>query len=266
MIGAHEALTSMSPPPSDHASEHGTSVRARWRATSLAEVWLRPGDWYHPAIDALAEAIEDERSPAAAAGRLGMARGSTGIGLEETLDDLECAFRASGMEPDVDALRAGAVGWVHGRERTMALTGVRDPSTGLPTREYLAERLRETYGSALTRGTDTAGTHCLLVVDVAVDGLDPWQRAGRSAAVGQALEHVFGEGHPMAALSDGVFAVLCERLDTMADLARATRRIVERNAEVLGLGDTLRRPTRVWVERLPATHRSATELLGNLAR
>ena len=266
MMGAHEALISMSPTPSDHASEHATNVRARWRATSLAEVWLRPGDWYHPAIDALAEAIEDERSPTAAAGRLGMARGSAGIGLEETLDDLACAFRVAGLESDLKALRAGAVGWVHGRERTMVLAGVRDPGTGLPTGEYLTERLRETYGTALTRQDDVAGTHCLLVVDVAVDGLDPWQRAGRSAAVGQALEHVFGEGHPMAALSDGVFAVLSERRETTADVALATRRVVERNAEVLGLGDTLRRPTRVWVERLPATHAAAAELLRNLAR
>ncbi|GAA1728958.1 hypothetical protein GCM10009809_25660 [Isoptericola hypogeus] len=256
----------MSPTPSGPASEHGTDVRARWRAASLAEVWLRPGDWYHPAIDAVAEAIEEDRSPDAAAHRLGVARGCAGIGLEETLDDVACAFRAAGLDPDLGSVRAVAVGWVHGRERTAVLAGVRDPGTGLPTQDYLGERLRETYGAAVSAATSVPATHCLLVVDVAVDGLDPWQRAGRSAAVGQALENVFGEGYPMAALSDGVFAVLCERTDTVADVAVATRRIVERNAEVLGLGDTLRRPTRVWIERLPATHLGAVELLRHLGR
>ncbi|MEK8227364.1 hypothetical protein NKG05_16600 [Oerskovia sp. M15] len=34
-----------------------------WRAASLDSVWLRPGDWYHPAVEALVEALTDGRSP-----------------------------------------------------------------------------------------------------------------------------------------------------------------------------------------------------------
>jgi hypothetical protein len=41
---------------------------------------------------------------------------------------------------------------------------------------------------------------------------------------------------------------------------------VERNAEVLGLTTEVRRPTRVWVERLPGTHGDALLLLDHLAR
>jgi len=42
--------------------------------------------------------------------------------------------------------------------------------------------------------------------------------------------------------------------------------VVERNAALMGLGDVLRRPTRVWVERLPTSHAAAVELLTQLAR
>jgi hypothetical protein len=252
--------------PLDGPPRQSDDVRELWRATSLAEVWLRPGDWYHPAVDALVEAVDEGRSPDAAAQRLGSARGAAGVGIGEALDDVTCLFRATGRPPDVAALRATAIGWVHGRESLPEVSSVHDPATGLPTSQYLAERLRETYGVAALSGTDVTLTHCLLVVDVAVDGLDAWQRMSRSAAVGRTLDQVFGEGHPMAAVSDGVFAVLGERGDAMSRVARSVRRVVERNAEILGLVEAVRRPTRVWVERLPATHEGAVQLLRALDR
>jgi len=248
------------------AAEQSSDAIDRWRATSLAEVWLRPDDWYHPAVDALVEALDDGRAPHAAAHRLGAARGRAGVGLGETLDDVECLYRTTQRPPDPDAIRAVAVGWVRGRDAEPSPGAVRDPATGLPTREYLVERLRETYGAAVGSEDDVPTTYCLLVVDVAVDGLAGWDRAARSATVGRALEQVFGEGHPMAALTDGVFAVLAPRDTGVPDLAKSTRSVVERNAALMGLGESLRRPTRVWVERLPTSHAAAAELLTQLAR
>lgn len=248
------------------AAEQSSDAIDRWRATSLAEVWLRPDDWYHPAVDALVEALDDGRAPHAAAHRLGAARGRAGVGLGETLDDVECLYRTTQRPPDPDAIRAVAVGWVRGRDAEPSPGAVRDPATGLPTREYLVERLRETYGATVGREDDVPTTYCLLVVDVAVDGLAGWDRAARSATVGRALEQVFGEGHPMAALTDGVFAVLAPRDTGVPDLAKSTRSVVERNAALMGLGESLRRPTRVWVERLPTSHAAAAELLTQLAR
>jgi hypothetical protein len=239
-------------------------VRERWRATSLAEVWLRPGDWYHPAVDALVEAVSEGRCPGAAAQRLGAARGTAGVGIGEALDDLVCLYRTLDTPADPDALRALAIGWVHGREQAPFQTCIRDPATGLPTGDYLGERLRETYATTGDAGATT--THCLVVVDVAVDGLDAWQRMARSAAVGRTLDQVFGDGHPMATVSDGVFVVLCERAPATAQLAQSLRRVVEKNAEILGLADAMRLPTRVWVERLPETHEDAVLLLRHLAR
>ena len=40
------------------ASRNGatTALLQAWETNSLASVWLRPGDWYTPAAEALAEA------------------------------------------------------------------------------------------------------------------------------------------------------------------------------------------------------------------
>lgn len=252
----------------DHA--RGATLRARdlrerWRDASLAAVWLHPGDWYHPAVDAVTEAVEDGRPPLAAVERLGAARGRAGVGLGEALDDLACLYDSVERSPDLGTVRALAVGWVAGYESTPAMSSCTDPATGLPTRDYLGVRLRETYAVAQRRGQHATTTHCLVVVDVAVDG-PPWQRAARAATTGRTLAQVFGDGHPTAALGDGVLAVLCERGPATAQLCRTLRRVVERTARVLGSQDALRRPPRVWVERLPERHDDALTLLAHLAR
>ncbi|NNU28814.1 hypothetical protein [Isoptericola sediminis] len=253
----------MSLPPGDTVA---VATRERWRTTSLTEVWLRPGDWYHPAVDAVVEAIIEGRSPEAPAHRLGNARSAAGISLDETLEDVACLFRTVGSPVDVDAVRGSALGWALGRERRPALSGVRDPATGLPTADYLGERLRETYGRAERDGVEATESHCLVVVDVAVEALDPWQRMARAASVGRTLDQVFGGGHPMASLSDGVFAVLCERSADIPRLSQGVRRIIERNAQILGVSETMRRPVRVWMERLPRDHEAALDLLEHLRR
>ena len=53
-----------------------TTLREQWRTETIESVWLRPGDWYHPAIDALTEALVAGMPAAAAAYRLGQVRGA----------------------------------------------------------------------------------------------------------------------------------------------------------------------------------------------
>lgn len=252
--------------PQQEAEARITDVRERWRAASLATVWIRPGDWYHAAVDALVEALTDDRPVAAVGERLGIARATVGVGLAEAIDDVACLYRTMSLPVDAAAIRAVALGWLEEHERVPFQVSSHDPSTGLPTGDYLGERLRETYGVAVRTRTDARSTHCLLVLDVGLDNLDTWQRLARSAAIGRTLHQVFGEGHPMAAVGDGTFVVLCERGPATAQLGQALRRVVERNAEVLGLTAELRRPTRVWVERLPETHDDALMLLNHLSR
>ncbi|WP_159798505.1 nucleotidyl cyclase domain-containing protein [Puerhibacterium puerhi] len=251
--------------PHAEASD-AAGLRERWRAASLGGVWLRPGDWYHPAVDALVEAVGDDRCPAAAAQRLGTARGEAGVGMTETMDDVACLYEALEQPVDPTVLRSLAIGWAAGYESLPARSTVRDPASGLPSGEYLGERLRETYGDALRQGMRAGDTHCLVVLDVALDDLDAWRRSARAATVGRTLDQVFGEGHPMAALSDGVFVVLSPRRDHTAKLAQTLRRVVEKNAAILGLSEVMRRPTRVWVEALPDSHSAAVALLEQLAR
>lgn len=242
------------------------SLRERWRDESLATVWIRPGDWYHPAVEALVEAVAEGRSAEGPAERLGAARAACGAGIAESLDDVTVLFGVAALPVPPHALRAVAVGWVAEHERTPFRATAHDPATGLPTGEYLGERLRETYGAAQRTGTHVPDTHGLLMLDVGIDDLDTWQRLARSAAIGRTLHQVFGEGHPMAAISDATYAVLCERGPSTAGTGHALRRVVERNAEVLGLTAEVRRPTRVWLERLPDTHDAALMLLTHLGR
>ncbi|WP_265523019.1 hypothetical protein [Oerskovia flava] len=242
------------------------SLRERWRSLSIESVWLRPGDWYHPAVDALVEALADGRSPEPAAERLGSARGEAGVSVGETIDDVACLYRSTGADPALAVLRAVTTGWVLGNETAPIIASVDDPETGLATIPYLVRRLRETYGAAVRSGRSPARSHALVVVDVAVEHLTSWQRAARSAVMGETLTQTFGEGHPMSALGNGSFAILCERTDELDKVIAELRARTERNARALGVTTVLRRPPRIWVEPLPRTHDGALALISHLSR
>ena len=242
-------------------------VRERWQARSLASVWLRPTDWYHPAVDALIEAILDDTDPAPAAERLGGARGASGVGISETIDDLSCLFGALGVEsPPLPIVRALCEGWAVDQVTAPALTHCIDPDSGLPTAAYLGVRLGEVYGLAERTGRPVAQTHALLVTDVEAKELAPWSRIVRSAVVGEALTVVFGDGHPMAALGRGTFAILVERSSDLGLEALALRDRLVDHARSHGAQDLIRQPPRVWVEALPGTRLQAVELLEHLSR
>ena len=236
-------------------------LRDRWRASSVESVWLRPSDWYHPAVDVLVEAVLHDADPCAAAEELGRARGYDGVGITETLDDLACLYRTAGVAiPPLDAIRALSGGWADGSSAGIGSGPAFDPETGLPTRAYLELRLRETYDARQEAG------HRLVVVDVAAGEVSGFLRIARSAATGAALTTAFGAGHPMATLGGGMFAALVRpgddlegRLDVLhADLA-ARCAAVEVRA-------TTRQPVRAWTERLPGTHGDAVRLLARLVR
>lgn len=260
-----DVLHHAAPPSAD-------SLREQWRTASARSTWLRPGDWYHPAVDALVEALCEHRDVAPSAERLGRARGEGGVSIGETLDDVACLYRARGLDPDLELLRAVSVGWVDGYESMPVYPQVYDPESGLATVPYLVHRLREVYGASARSGAAlplaaTEGRrHGLLVIDVAVDGLGVWQRVAQSAAMGRALTETFGEGHPMAALGTGEFVALTTRSPDEGDLHAELRARIDRAAEALGVSAILRRPPRIWMEPLPPTHTGAVNLLRDLQR
>lgn len=242
------------------------TLRERWRQSSAETVWLRPGDWYHPAVDALTEALCERREVTPAAERLGRVRAETGVGIGEAIDDVVCLYRELELEPDLEPLRAVAVGWAEGYEASPVAPEVLDPESGLATTPYLVQRLRETYGAAERAGVEASSTHGLLVVDVALQELTGWQRFARSAAMGRALTHTFGDGHPMASLGNGLFVVLDEHGTDDDTLRTVLRHNIERTGLALGVTAILRRPPRVWLEPLPRTHSAAVGLLSVLQR
>jgi len=239
----------------------------RWRSDSAESVWLRPADWYHPAVDAVIEAVLTHSDPAPAAARLGTARGESGVGIAETIDDLACLYRSLGhTDPPLGPLRALCEGWAAAQDAAPAHTQCIDPESGLPTSEYFGVRLAETYGCAARTDEPIGRTHGLLFVDIAVTLIDPWARMARSAVIGQALALVYGDGHPMASLGDGAFVVLVERDADLGLEVSVLRAHLIAHAQQLQVKSLIRQPPRVWLEPLPETHAGALQLLGHAAR
>ena len=233
----------------------------------MESVWLRPADWYHPAVDALVESVLADSAPAAAAQRLGDVRARAGVGIGEAIDDLACLYRSLGRaEPPLVAVRALCAGWAAAQAAEVVLDHCVDPESGLATREYLVVRLAETYGTAARAGTSADRTHTLLLVDVATGFPSPWERMARSAAVGGALSATFGDGHPMASLGGGFFAVLVGRDEDLGAAVRTLRDRMAAEARELEIPDLVRTPPRLWIEPLPTTHERAAELLEEIRR
>lgn len=234
-------------------------LRDRWHDASVASVWLRPADWYHPAVDALALALLTDEAVEPFAHELGRARGEDGVGVGETIDDLACLYRATGRtQPPTAVVRALCEGWADAQAASAVAGAAVDATSGLPNRPYLAVRLAEQYTIPPPHGA-------LLLVDAAVTGLPRWSVAVRSATVGRALVDTFGSGHPMAAVGGGVFAVLVRPHDDADGRVDELRVRVAHAAGRLGAADTLRHPLRMRLVPLPSTHEGAVALLDRSA-
>ena len=248
-----------------HALPQG--LRERWREESVASVWRRPSDWYHPAVDALAVAVLADCDVSTAAFELGRARGEHGVGVGEALDDLVCLYRSTGRAmPPLDAVRALNEGWADAQAVLVTTGACVDPETGLPTQQYLAVRLAEAYLRAEQDDVDPALRYGLTVIDVAAGHVTGLMRAARSAAVGAALREVFGSGHPMATLGGGVFVVLTRTDDDVDARVADLRADIARRCEDVDVRVSVRQPVRVWVEPLPETHAEAVQRLSCVSR
>lgn len=238
-----------------------------WQAKSIHSVWLRPGDWYTPATEALVEALEARLDTAPAAFRLGQARSESGVGITEAIDDMAVLFRSAGYESaPIRSIRALCEGWTEGSTNSPSAPLMADAESGLGTAEYLTQRLSEVYGAAQRAGVSVTNSHALVMIDVSVADTDPWQRLARNAAVGQALKGAYGEGHPVARLCDGLYAVLVERGPMLGEGIAALRDYISDSAITMRVGNLMRQPPRVWIEALPETHRYAHELIESLQR
>lgn len=240
------------------------ALREQWRATSLQSVWLHEDDWYHPAVDAILEAMADGTSTLPACERLGLARAHSGCGITETIDDLLCLVGSPDGPPVAEALRALCSGWSEGQTGPRDADLYQDPETGLRTAGYLEARIGEVYAGGSRRGAHPSETHGLVVVDVSLDHVSPWQRIARSASMGRTLTDAFGEGHPMALIGGGTFASLVEYDDELVSTLDDLRILIKQDASDLAVSSILRRPPRIWVEHLPHAVAEVPELLRRL--
>ncbi|MCR6492679.1 hypothetical protein [Cellulomonas sp. P24] len=237
-------------------------LREQWRVESTESVWIRPADWYHPAVDALVEAVEQGAVPVAVAERLGEVRATDGVGINEAIDDLTCLYRSLGSaEPPLALVRALCAGWASAQASTVVLGTCIDPESGLPTREYLIVRLGELYGAAARAGTTPTSTHGLVLIDVSTAGVSPWTRMACAAAIGAALGDAYGDGRPVASLGAGLFAVVVERDENLGSHAALLRDRIHHQAALFDIEALMRNPARIWIEGLPSTHEAATMLL-----
>ena len=234
-------------------------LAARWRARSLASIWLRASDWDHPTVDHMAYAVAIGDDPRDSAWNLGQARGEIGVGIEETIDDVACLYHALGPHhPPPTVLRALCAGWAEAQAGAVVAGSCRDPESGLPTAQYLAVRLAEACAEP------EPGR--LVVVDVAAGSILPATRIARSAAVGEALTCTYGAGHPMAALGGGVFAVLVRTGVDVLDLTPLLRREIDRRVGDEPLRSATRCPVRIRLVDVPRSADEAGDLVLRLAR
>jgi hypothetical protein len=236
-------------------------LRDAWGEQQLTSVWLRPADWFHPAVDGLAEAVLAGGDPTEAARELGRSRAVDGIGVGEALDDLTSLYRSTGASaPPHAAIRALCEGWTDAQVLPLLTGSALDAETGLPTRGYLEVRLAEAYAC-----TEPDELH-LTIVDVAAGAVSGFLRIARSAAAGAALTSAFGPGRPMASLGGGLFAILVRHDDDLAEPLAVLHDELHRRCSDVEVRVTTRQPVRIWTHPLPATHDEAVALLHSLAR
>jgi len=260
MIAAPDALIGVN--SLETADPAHLLVRERWRALSVRTIWLRAGDWFHPAVDALVAALASSQGVLDAVEALGVARAEHGVGVGEAIDDLACLYEAAEAgTPPLEAVRALCEGWASPAGAPLVPGTCLDPESGLPTAEYLSVRLTEEFTQVRRRGRSPAQDLCFIYVDVARDGVAPWNRLARSAAVGRAIEVAFGVGHPSASLGSGVFAILHPAGTPVADAVARLSKQVDVQGEELGVADVLRQPPRIWIEAMPDEHHEAVALL-----
>jgi GGDEF domain-containing protein len=259
------------------------ALRARWRTASIATGWRFPSDWALPEVDEVCSTVlragrADLRGAdlTEALTGLGKARAEAGVGLDETLKDLAALHAVLSGAPDgllvadPDAtpsplLRTVALAWA---EVTMGEFGNHEATealTGLATADYLRTRLGEIY----RRGTRTdccpSSDHVLLAVVMDLTEVTGWSRLMAMVVVADVLRVVFDGGESVAMLGQSVAAVLSERDDGLAARAAEARFLL---AERLAVDPQLRNTPRPQMRtyRLPASHRSAVELVTQLAK
>jgi len=242
-------------------SRSGTLVRD-WRAASLSSAWSDAGQWWTPAIDAVADAILGASGDARAACEiLGRHRAAAGVFLDEARADVMVAGLVAGLSPAstaelVDGL---TIGWVDRTLDTFFTSACIDPMTELATLPYLFTRLGELYASASARGVAVGDEHAFVVVQVLMAG-DLLESELQMVVIQQALRAAFGTGETLARIGPQCAVALVARAEPGLSVSLAALRA---DLDVARSSDRIRR-NRMWLERLPIERDSLPALVREL--
>ena len=234
----------------------------QWQARASDYGWAFPSDWHVPAVDAVCDALTADADVWAAAERLGRDRAGAGVSLAEALADVDGLATIAPQRYTDPLRRAVSLGWA---DRISAPpSSVEEPLTGLATPEYLQVRMGEIYRAAEVDGGSPTPGAALVVVRLDLTGQRGWPRTLPMILAADAMRQIFDGGQSLVLLGESVAVALCER-DPM--LARRARLLCSFIARAIELDPQVCVPApAVWIERLPSTYASATNLLGGLGR
>lgn len=229
-------------------------------------------DWLHPAVEALAEALDGGTpDPGPALARLGRARAAAGFTLDEVIEDLRCLYdvidpaRRARLDR-LDTLQI-ARGWADGTTEATRDMGCVEPLTGLTTPAFLRARLAQTYQHCDTLGLTAGDVHTLVVVRLPLDGTAEPHRSLLAVHAAERLRTVFTGGETLTAAAGTFLAVAANTPDLGAALAELCEPLEPATATAAGhLAATVARTHHVWIEPLPPDLDHAIALLDDLTR
>ncbi len=227
-------------------------------------------DWLHPAVEALAEALDGGTpDPGPALARLGRARAAAGFTLDEVIEDLRCLYdvidpaRRAPLDR-LDTLQI-ARGWADGTTEATRDMGCVEPLTGLTTPAFLRARLAQTYQHCDTLGLTAGDVHTLVVVRLALDGTAEPHRSLLAVHAAERLRTVFTGGETLAAAAGTFLALAANTPDLGAALA-ALCEPLEPVTATSHPAATVARTHNVWIEPLPPDLDHAVALVDDLTR
>ncbi len=237
-------------------------LRTEWSNRSLSASWAFPSDWDSPAVDAVCEAIASDQDIFPAAERLGRVRAAAGVGLGESLADVDQLITLIRTRHAELLRRAVSLGWAD--RVVVAGAEISDPLTGLVTRDYLQLRVGEVYQSGAARATDVAADFALVVVRAELVGRSIWHRVLPMILVGETMRVVFDAGETLARLGEPMAVALVPRSPMLARRVQLFKRLL--STRTGADPDVHIAPPRVWIESLPGTYQAARALLSELGR
>lgn len=187
-------------------------LTADWFALSHERLGTSRQTWYHPAVERIAEAVENAEPLEGPLQELAAARGNVGLDLNETLLDLEHLLEV--LPPDVrsslDALSTARCldAWSEaflGHQLAPACT---DSLTGLATVPFLRARLEEAFRHCASLDLAISSAYALIVIHPATTSHSPFVRMTDRIATARATRARFPGGETIAMNDSGVIFVL----------------------------------------------------------